>query len=128
MAKERGLPGKQNRHLPAFLLLFLAKEDAHGGALWNRMSEIMPADCGVVDSGAVYRVLRELEERECVTSVWNTEEAGPAKRIYHITSKGFFELNMWYNDICLRKKNLDFFIEQYESMNRPEDSIEETDK
>lgn len=127
MAKESGLPGKQNRHLPAFLLLFLAKEDAHGGALWNRMSEMMPADWGV-DSGAVYRVLRDLEDRECVISFWNTEEAGPAKRIYHMTPTGFAELNMWYDDICLRKKNLEFFIEQYESMKRHEDSIEGTDK
>ncbi|QRF23341.1 PadR family transcriptional regulator [Alicyclobacillus sp. TC] len=125
MAKDTSLPGKQNRHLPAFILLFLSKEDTHGGALWNRMNEMMPANWGI-DSGAVYRVLRDLEERQCVTSYWNTEDTGPAKRIYHITPIGLDELKMWYEDICLRKKNLDFFIHEYESLNRIHEFNEET--
>jgi len=115
MAKEGGVPGKQNRHLPAFILLFLAEQDAHGGWLWNRISDIMP-DHQEIDSGAVYRVLRDLEERDCVTSYWNTRDVGPAKRLYHITTDGIAELQLWYDDICLRKKNLEYFIDQYRSL------------
>lgn len=117
MGKEGGAPGKQNRHLPAFILLFLAQEDAHGGALLIRLLEVMSGR-QVVDSGAVYRVLRDLEQRGCVTSYWNTEEAGPAKRQYHITPEGVVELEQWYSDICWRKQNLEYFIAQYESLSK----------
>lgn len=117
MTKEGGVPGKQNRHLPAFLLLFLASEDAHGGALLNRLVDIMPSH-QEIDSGAVYRVLRELEQRGCTTSYWDTESNGPAKRMYHITVQGIVELELWYHDICWRKKNLEYFIDQYRSLNK----------
>lgn len=113
MAKERSVPGKQNRHLPAFLLLFLTEQDAHGGALWNQISAIMP-DHWEIDSGAVYRVLRDLEERGCVTSYWNTDDAGPAKRLYHLTETGQRELHLWYEDIKIRKRNLELFIQKYD--------------
>ncbi len=115
MEKYKTVPGKHNRHIPAFLLLFLAPEDAHGGALWNHMSSLMPEHFGI-DSGAVYRVLRELEERGCLTSYWNTDDAGPAKRIYHMTPAGFAELAMWYEDIRLRIENLTYFVTQYEAL------------
>ncbi len=114
MLKE-GVPGKQNRHLPAFILLFLAERDAHGGALLSRLLDVMSGHQSI-DSGAVYRVLRDLEQRGSVTSYWNTEESGPAKRQYHITSQGVDELGLWYDDICWRKKNLEYFIDQYESL------------
>lgn len=117
MANDGGAPGKQNRHLPAFILLFLSEGDVHGGALWNRISDIMPTRWEV-DSGAIYRVLRDLEERGCLTSYWNTDESGPAKRRYHLTAKGLAELDLWYQDICLRKKNLEYFIDKYDALKR----------
>ncbi|MCF8568202.1 PadR family transcriptional regulator [Alicyclobacillus mengziensis] len=117
MVKEGGVPGKQSRHLPAFILLFLAEQDKHGGALLNRLTDVMSGH-QAIDSGAVYRVLRDLEQRGCVTSYWDTDEPGPAKRQYHITSEGIEELELWYNDICHRKKNLEYFMEQYESLNK----------
>lgn len=115
MAKESGVPGKQNRHLPAFLLLFLSEGDAHGGALWNRVSQIMPSHWEI-DSGAVYRVLRDLEERGSLTSDWDMSEPGPAKRVYHLTKDGMAELELWYKDICIRKQNLEYFIQQYDDL------------
>ena len=126
MAKEGGVPGKQNRHLPAFILLFLAEQDAHGGALLNLLSDIMPGH-QAIDTGAVYRVLRDLEQRGCAGSYWNTEDAGPAKRQYHITAEGIAELELWYNDICLRKKNLEYFIDHYRSLDKQKTSRAGTD-
>ena len=97
--------------------------DTHGGAIWNRLSEMMPVH-SEIDSGAVYRVLRDLEARHCVTSYWNTEDLGPAKRIYHITAEGIGELDKWYEDICLRKRNLEYFIKTYNSI-RPAEANQE---
>jgi len=113
--RKEGVPGRQSRHLPAFILLFLAENDAHGGYLWTQISGLMPPKWEI-DSAGVYRVLRELEERGCVTSVWNTEDAGPAKRVYRITRQGIEELSVWHEDIVLRMRNLEFFVRQYEKL------------
>ncbi|QSO51812.1 helix-turn-helix transcriptional regulator [Alicyclobacillus curvatus] len=115
VTKEGGVPGKRNRHLPAFILLFLAEHDAHGGAVLSRLLELMSGN-QVIDSAAVYRVLRDLELRGCVTSYWTTDESGPAKRQYHITTQGIEELELWHQDISWRKRNLEYFLAQYESL------------
>ncbi|RIV23219.1 PadR family transcriptional regulator [Alicyclobacillaceae bacterium I2511] len=107
------LNSKQTRHLPAFLLLFLNDGPAHGGILWSRMAELVPSVWNV-DTGAVYRVLRDLEARGAVNSHWDTQGAGPAKRVYVITPMGREELQEWYQDILARKRSLDFFIHKYE--------------
>lgn len=104
---------KQSRHLPAFLLLFLTDGPAHGGALWNRVQDL--GSVSNADSGAIYRVLRDLEERGSIESSWDTSEPGPARRIYQLTSVGLDELQMWYDDITIRKRNLEFFLSQFES-------------
>jgi len=105
---------KQNRHLPAFLLLYLRDGQAHGGALWNRLQDILPDEWNI-DSGAIYRVLKDLEDRGAVSSSWNTEEPGPAKKMYTLTDTGHVELERWYQDIQIRKRNLDYFLNEYES-------------
>lgn len=112
-------PGKQTRHLPAFILLFLWEEDLHGGAILSKLSELVPPEWSV-DSGAIYRSLRELESDGFVISEWSTEDVGPAKRIYRITDAGKAELSIWYKDILLRRRNLDYFIREYESKQRTE--------
>ena len=117
MGKEGGIPGNRNRHLPAFLLLCLADGEAHGGALWNQITAMMPFHLGI-ESGAVYRVLRELEERGSVTSRWETGGVGPARRLYQMTENGWDELAAWQEDIARRKRNLEVFLQQCESLNR----------
>ena len=103
---------KQNRHLPAFLLLFLLEKPMHGGMLFTKIQESLH-HVDQLDSGAVYRVLRDLENKNLVHSSWNTKDIGPAKRIYTITETGKIEVKRWYDDIALRKKNLDFFLLHY---------------
>lgn len=101
---------KQNRHLPAFLLLFLLDGEAHGGALWNRIRTMLPEEWNI-DSGAVYRVLRDLEQRGSVQSTWTMDESGPPKRVYRITDAGKQEVMWWRKDIQLRKQNLESFLQ-----------------
>ncbi|MDI9259586.1 PadR family transcriptional regulator [Alicyclobacillus sendaiensis] len=104
---------KQNRHLPAFLLLLLLDGEAHGGTLWSKLKSLLP-DQWNIDSGAVYRTLRDLEERGSVSSQWMTEESGPAKRVYAITQKGLEELYEWRKDILLRKQSLEIFLSRFD--------------
>jgi PadR family transcriptional regulator PadR len=62
------------------------------------------------DSAAVYRLLRDLEKRGLVKSQWQTGEAGPSKRIYHITRQGEERLEVWVAALKERVRILNRFI------------------
>lgn len=102
------------RHLPAFLLLFLAKKPDYGSALLQRMEEEMPFNHG--DGPAVYRALNELEKCGAVTSSWDASSAGAAKKCYTITDVGRSQLADFKTDIEQRKQNLEFFLASYEKL------------
>ncbi|SFR03493.1 DNA-binding transcriptional regulator, PadR family [Desulfoscipio geothermicus DSM 3669] len=110
--------GKNYRHLPAFLLLFLAENPAHGGALLTLLQKRLPTPH--VDSGAVYRALQDLEKKGAVDFRWDTKDPGPAKKIYTITAKGWDMLADFEADIVMRVKNLTFFLETYRSLKTTE--------
>ncbi|MCY0876944.1 MAG: helix-turn-helix transcriptional regulator, partial [Firmicutes bacterium] len=55
------------------------------------------------------------EERGSVSSTWNTDEPGPAKKVYTLTEAGREELSNWYEDIQVRQRNLQLFLREYES-------------
>jgi len=105
---------KYGRHIPAFVLLFLAQEPAYGSVLLNRMSEQMPHNRA--DSAAIYRALQELEKVNAVESFWDTSEPGPAKKWYKITDMGVKKLAGYKKDIEMRKKNMEFFLDAYEKL------------
>ncbi|PWI57215.1 PadR family transcriptional regulator [Sulfoacidibacillus thermotolerans] len=100
------------KHLPAFLLLLIAKRPAHGGALMTELGELLPD--WTIDSGGVYRVLRDMEEHGLLHSAWDTPDGGPPRRIYMLTSEGRQELERWREDILARKRGLDLFVNMYD--------------
>lgn len=102
------------RHLPAFILLFLAKEPAYGLTLLNKMEEYLPHNNA--DGPAIYRALQELEKSGTVKSYWDTSDSGAAKKWYQITNNGFDQLRQFKIDIEQRKKNLEFFLSEYENI------------
>jgi len=103
------------RHLPAFILLFLAKEPTYGSMLLNKMDKYLPFDNS--DSPAIYRALNELEKSGAVKSYWDTSSPGAAKKNYTITSNGLEQLKQFKIDIEQKRKNLDFFLSEYENLN-----------
>lgn len=102
------------RHLPAFILVFLAKESNYGSMLLNKMELNMPFL--KADAPAVYRALNELENLGAVKSKWDTSAPGAAKKYYEIADKGYEMLKQFKVDIEERKKNFDFFLSEYEQM------------
>ena len=102
------------RHTPAFILLFLAKGDLYGAAILTTLQKELP--CYHTDSAVIYRSLKELEEDDAVSSYWETDTSGPAKKWYKITKKGKDLLIDFKEDIEMRKKNLDYFIESFSSI------------
>ncbi|GBF35085.1 transcriptional regulator [Desulfocucumis palustris] len=99
------------RYTPAFILLFLSRENLYGAALFNRMHSEIPF-CHA-DGAVVYRTLQELEEVGAVKSYWETGISGPAKKWYQITGQGLELLAKFAEDIDKSKKNLEFFLAAY---------------
>lgn len=51
-----------------------------------------------MDIGILYRTLRDLEERELVSSRWSDESLGPQRRMYTFTTEGKLVLAQWIMD------------------------------
>jgi len=114
-AKSR--KGQTYRHVPAFILLFLAREDLYGGAILNKMHKELP---GLHPDGAVvYRSLADLEEEGAVSSYWETDVPGPARRWYRIEARGWQKLAEFKADIEMRMKNFNYFLENYGRLSGP---------
>ena len=111
--KDKPVKDLAYRHTPAFILLFLSKEDLYGASLLSLMMKEL-SNCNV-DSAAIYRSLQKLEKEGAVKSYWQTDISGPAKKWYKITDVGFERLTWHKEDIEKRMKNFQFFIETYNS-------------
>jgi len=94
------------------LLLQLRKKPAHGYELMEALSAA--ADDPAPDPGTLYRTLRALEEDELVCSTWDTEGAGPARRVYELTDQGIEFLHAWAASIRGTRAQLDRFLTEYE--------------
>jgi len=88
------------------ILTVLAREDVHGYVLVQLLAE-MPMFLGQKpDPTGVYRFLRQMEERELVTSTWDTSESGPAKRLYQLTATGRSCLVRWVETLATYHSSL----------------------
>lgn len=108
------MKNKPGRHCPAFVLLFLAHKKSYGFELLKNFETQLPNN--FIDSAAIYRALKALEQNGFVTSQWDTSDSGAAKKYYSITEDGYKELANWKEDIALRHKNLEFFLDTYKSL------------
>lgn len=68
---------------------------------------------GQAPPGMVYRHLRQLEEDGLVTSEWETEGGGPAKRIYSISPDGVEVLGLWIDYMSDMAGKLNRFVKTY---------------
>ncbi|SMP62778.1 PadR family transcriptional regulator [Anoxynatronum buryatiense] len=116
------MKGRNQRHLTAFILLVLAQESMHGGAIHTTLREKLPNFN--TDTGAIYRCLQELEKDQAVKSSWHTEESGPARKVYEISETGLTELDEWKKDIETRLENLQFFLREYEAFTEKRHSLQ----
>ena len=87
--------GNLYRFTEPIVLLALARlGTAHGYQIAGEAEPMAVTHAGV-DGAAVYRALRRLESTRCVTSKWDTAGAGPARRIYSLTARGWEHLGEW---------------------------------
>jgi DNA-binding PadR family transcriptional regulator len=72
---------------PVLLLLLKEKGRSYGYDLAGELQDHALTDAAI-EPAALYRTLRQLEKNGNVTSEWNVEKAGPARRVYKLTARG----------------------------------------
>jgi PadR family transcriptional regulator, regulatory protein PadR len=98
------------------LLLLLRDRPAHGYELIESLEELAP---GVrADMGNLYRSLRAMEAEGLVTSEWDAEAPGPAKRRYELTPAGGRLLDGWAAALGKTRERIDGFLRRYEKGGR----------
>jgi poly-beta-hydroxybutyrate-responsive repressor len=94
------------------LLLLLRDRPAHGYELIDSLSELTPGR--PVDMGNLYRTLRSLEGEGLVSSEWDADAPGPAKRRYELTAAGRRLLDEWAAALSAARDRIDVFLRRYE--------------
>jgi DNA-binding PadR family transcriptional regulator len=79
---------------PALLMMLHENGPSYGYQLGEGISAYGLSD-SQVDRSALYRTLRTLEENGFVRSKWETENTGPARRVYSLTKPGREHLGEW---------------------------------
>ena len=99
------------RMLEPALLLLLHYGPAHGYTLLEQLGEF---GLGDLNSSAIYRMLRDMEEKGWVTSTWDEEQAqGPPRRVYRLTALGDEVLALWTQDLEESRKKVDYLLGVY---------------
>ncbi len=103
----RGVP--RNFMVP-WVLLLLKQWSAHG--YWI-MQNLQNMGFATVDHATLYRELRSMEKQGLVTSAWQTDGNGPAKRTYTITQAGEEFLKAWADTVAGYQRMITGFFDLY---------------
>lgn len=97
-------------YLRCCLLLLIAEAPAHGYDLAERLSDLGLAD---VDSAAVYRALRALDEEGLAESWWEESGSGPVRRRYRVSDEGLSCLQAWAASVGESASRLSSFVARH---------------
>ena len=108
----RAVRGRVERFSEPALLLLLRDRPAHGYELAEALEALLPGER--VDLGNLYRALRALENEGFVTSRWDAEAPGAAKRVYELAGPGHALLEEWATALRRARERIDGFLARYE--------------
>ncbi len=113
--KAKPQQGKRERYMQPSILLGLYLKPSYGYELIQSIQRYGFVE-GQAPPGMIYRHLRQLEEDGLVSSEWETEGAGPAKRTYRLTQEGKEMLAIWVDYMEKQAETLSAFVKQYRDM------------
>lgn len=96
---------------PVLLLMLKEKGRSYGYDLSADLSRYAFTDAEI-EKAVLYRTLRRLEENGYVTSDWDTEEPGPARRVYSLTREGKQHLREWADVLTNVAAAMNRFVKQ----------------
>lgn len=105
---------RYGRHVPEFILLYLAEEPGCGMDLYKKLGQLIPIN--KFDSAIVYRSLAKLKKEGLVEFEWDMSDTGPARKIYSITETGLEKLAEYKEFIEIRRRNLQSFLDKFEKL------------
>ncbi|GAC1462458.1 MAG: poly-beta-hydroxybutyrate-responsive repressor [Chloroflexota bacterium] len=108
--KAQDLGRMPKNFLASWLLLLLRNWSAHGYQL-NQTLTVM--GLGMVDPATVYRTLRQLESEGFISSTWDPQTSGAARRMYSLTEAGEQYLQTWAKHLEQYQTVLNRFFELY---------------
>ena len=94
---------------PVVLLLLKKKGRSYGYDLAGDLQEHALTDAEI-EKAALYRTLRQLERNGNVSSEWETDGAGPARRVYRLTAAGERHLEEWASVLDHVSKSMARFV------------------
>jgi DNA-binding PadR family transcriptional regulator len=87
--------GNLYRFAEPIVLLSIARMVEDYGYSIAQESERLAVTHAGLDTGVVYRTLRQLENAGNIISKWDTSGNGPARRLYRLTESGWTHLAEW---------------------------------
>ena len=93
--------------LHILILKILKESQIHGGEIYRQLKDKYDVDA---PKPIIYGVLRRMEKLGFLTSKWDIEEGGPAKRIYLITEEGLDYLEWAIENLKKIKEIIDKLI------------------
>jgi len=91
------------------ILLLLNEKPSHGYELADRLAEFNLGRKGIGQMGGLYRLLSFLEEEGYITSSWETNDSGPAKKIYKTNQTGLDYLKEAATEMDVIKSKISMF-------------------
>lgn len=94
---------------PVVLLLLKRKGRSYGYDLAGLLPRYALTDAEI-ERAALYRTLRQLERNGNVASEWETDQGGPARRVYRLTARGEEHLREWAEVLAHVSKSMARFV------------------
>lgn len=114
---DRQIHGKRERYIQPSILMGLYSGPSYGYELIQGIQDYGFVE-GQAPPGMIYRHLRQLEEDGLVSSEWETEGAGPAKRMYRLTPDGREMLAVWVGFMGRQAEKLQNFVQLFQGLER----------
>ena len=95
------------------ILRILHQKPSHGYQIMEELERIT-AEKYIPEPGAVYTMLRRMDERGIVTSEWEKKETGADRRVYTITEAGVKILKEGLKMVKRRRQLMDSLVQFYD--------------
>lgn len=109
-SSERG-----GRFIQPCILLSLRQQPLHGYGLLEKITAF-GFSSESLDISVVYRHLKKLEEQGMITSDWDTQQQGAARKVYSLTGDGIDALKAYRQFFEDRMKRISAFLTQCDAL------------
>lgn len=95
------------------ILVQLKKQDCHGYELLKGLQDFVD-DAREHDPSIIYRLMRDMEDNDYVTSYEGEVSNGPPRKMYSITEEGKSILQRWVVDLQRTRSEIDRLLMHFE--------------